>query len=303
MIREMVINDWKRVAEIYTQGIEKGIATFNTKCPSYEEWDAGHLSKGRLVYIADEKIVGWVAISPSSSRCAYKGCVEMSVYVDNDYQGRGIGTALVQRLTREIQKEGYWSVYSSILSINTASIAMHKKCGFREIGYRERIARDYFGNWQNTTLMELRLENKVEKSAAYFRDGFNCSQAVFAAFATDFGVAEELALKISTQFGGGARKGEMCGAVSGALMVLGLKYGHFNRNSPEEKGNAYKKAEEFMNRFMEKNGTVVCRELLGYDVSKPKDMEKIKELDLFKITCPKMIQCATEIVEQMLAES
>lgn len=142
--------------------------------------------------------------------------------------------------------------------------------------------------------------NYVDKAENYFSNNFNCCQAVFTTFATDYGMSEELALKVATQFGGGARKGEMCGAVSGALMVLGLEYGHYHINAPEEKGNAYKKAEEFMNRFIEKQGSVVCRELLGYDVSKSEDMIKIKELDLFKRTCPKMIQCATEIVEQML---
>ena len=151
-------------------------------------------------------------------------------------------------------------------------------------------------------MFELRLESKVEKSANYFKNGFNCSQAVLAAFASDFGLSEEMALKIATQFGGGARKGEMCGAVSGALMVLGLKYGHYHYNALEEKGNAYKIAEDFMNRFIAKKGTVVCREMLGYDVSKPEDMIKIKEMDLFKKTCPEMIKCATEIVEEMLQE-
>ncbi len=144
------------------------------------------------------------------------------------------------------------------------------------------------------------LQSKTEKSANYFKNGFNCSQAVFASFATEFGISEEIALKVATQFGGGARKGEMCGAVSGALMVLGLKYGHYHYNAPEEKGNAYKIAEDFMNRFIEKNGTVVCRELLGYDISKSEDMATIKELDLFNSTCTKMICCATEIVEEML---
>lgn len=155
---------------------------------------------------------------------------------------------------------------------------------------------------QVTEVYSPELENKVNKSATYFKNGFNCSQAVFATFATDYGMSEEVALKVATQFGGGARKGEMCGAVVGGLMALGLKYGHFHMNAPEEKGNAYKKAEEFMNRFIAKNGTVVCRELLGYDISKPEEMAKIKELDLFESTCPKMIQCATEIVEQMLKE-
>jgi len=144
--------------------------------------------------------------------------------------------------------------------------------------------------------------NKVEMSQNYFKNGFNCSQAVFTTFAVDMGMSEEMALKVATQFGGGARKGEMCGAVSGALMVLGLKYGHYHEGALEEKAKAYSIAEDFMNCFIEKNGTVVCRELLGYDLTKPEDMAKIKELDLFKITCPKMIQCATEIVEEMLQE-
>ncbi len=140
--------------------------------------------------------------------------------------------------------------------------------------------------------------NHVDKAEEYFCNNFNCSQAVFTSFATELGLDEKLALKISTQFGGGARKGEMCGAVSGALMVLGLKYGHCHAEDMEEKGKAYQIAENFMNKFIEKQGTVVCRELLGYDISKTEDMERIKELNLFKTICPKMIRCATELVEQ-----
>ena len=80
----------------------------------------------------------------------------MSIYVDKDYRGHGVGTSLVKELLIQSQKAGYWSIYSAIISINRASIALHKKCGFREIGYRERIAKDKFGEWQNTTLMEYR---------------------------------------------------------------------------------------------------------------------------------------------------
>ncbi|MEE1077441.1 MAG: GNAT family N-acetyltransferase [Agathobacter sp.] len=170
MIREMTGNDWKRVAEIYSQGIEKGISTFNTKCPSFEEWDSGHVKSCRFVYVEGKKVVGWVALSPISSRCVYKGCVEMSIYIDNDYQGRGIGKKLIEKLLCEAKKQGYWSIYSAVISINEASVALHKKCGFREIGYRERIAKDRFGNWQNTTLFELRLESKVENSTNNFKN-------------------------------------------------------------------------------------------------------------------------------------
>ncbi len=144
--------------------------------------------------------------------------------------------------------------------------------------------------------------NHTDKAQEYFSNNFNCSQAVFTTFATEMGLDEELALKIATQFGGGARKGEMCGAVSGALMVLGLKYGHCHWDNAEEKARAYQISEDFMNRFIQKNGTVVCRELLGYNISKPEDMKKIKELNLFRTTCPEMIRCATEIVDEMINE-
>ena len=143
---------------------------------------------------------------------------------------------------------------------------------------------------------------KVEKAAAYFDNGFCCSQAVFTTFATAYGIPEELALKMSTQFGGGARKGEMCGSVAGALMALGLKYGFSDGTAWEEKELAHQKAEEFMNRFIENQGTVVCRELLGHDLSKPGEREKIRELGLFQSICPKMVRCAAELVEQMLGE-
>ena len=144
--------------------------------------------------------------------------------------------------------------------------------------------------------------NHADKAEEYFSNNYNCSQAVFTAFATEEGLDEQIALKIATQFGGGAHKGEMCGAVSVALMVLGLKYGHCHGQNEEEKKKAYEIAEDFMNRFIEKKGTVVCRELLGYDLSKTEDMAKIKELNLFKTTCPEMIRCATEIVDEMIDE-
>lgn len=142
----------------------------------------------------------------------------------------------------------------------------------------------------------------VVQAREYFCNNFNCSQAVFATFATEMGFDKELALKLATQFGGGARKGEMCGAVAGALMVLGLKYGHCHSDDNEEKMRAYQMSEDFMNRFIEAKGTVVCRELLGYDIGKAEDMAKIKELDLFKTICPSAIECATTIVEKMLEE-
>ena len=157
LIRKMENDDWKRVSQIYAQGLESGIATFETECPSYGEWDRKHLPYCRYVSVEDDEVVGWIAVAPTSERPAYSGSVEVSVYVDKSRQRKGIGYGLMQHVINTSPENGIWSLYVAIFSINTASIEFHKKCGFREIGYRERIAKDRFGKWQNTTLMERRL--------------------------------------------------------------------------------------------------------------------------------------------------
>ena len=141
-----------------------------------------------------------------------------------------------------------------------------------------------------------------EKAVKYFNSNFNCSQGVFTTFATEMGMDEKFALKLATNFGGGERKGELCGAVAGALMVLGLRCGHCDSNDIEGKANAYKLSTEFMDRFIEKNGSVVCRQLLGYDLSKPEEKVIIDEQNLFKTVCPIMIECAVEILDEMIEE-
>ncbi len=144
--------------------------------------------------------------------------------------------------------------------------------------------------------------SKADRASELFSNNFNCSQAVLTAFAADFGIDEELALKLGTQFGGGARNGEMCGAVSGALMVLGLKYGHYQADNIDQKSKAYSIASEYTRRFKDKNGSIVCRDLLGYDLTKPEDMACIKERNLFGEVCPKMIRSAVEVLEEIFAE-
>ncbi len=156
-VREMRADDWERVAAIYTMGLENGFSTFNTACPTFAQWDAAHRKECRYVSEMEGKVVGWIAVSPTSARPVYSGVVEVSIYVDAAYHGKGIGTALMAALIDNAPALGFWSLYSVIITANTASIAFHKKCGFREIGYRERIARDKFGEWQNVTLMEYRL--------------------------------------------------------------------------------------------------------------------------------------------------
>ncbi|MCQ2241110.1 C-GCAxxG-C-C family protein [Treponema sp.] len=142
----------------------------------------------------------------------------------------------------------------------------------------------------------------AEKAVKYFSSNFNCSQGVFTAFATEHGMDEKTALRLATCFGGGARNGEMCGAVSGALMVLGLLYGHCDSNDLECKRKAYGISKDFMKRFKEKNGSVVCRELLGYDLSKDENMKVIQEKNLFRTFCPEMVRSAAEILDEMIRE-
>lgn len=158
VIRDMKKEDWKSVADIYQEGIDTQIATFQTEVPEYEAWDQSHIKECRLVAETNEEIVGWTALSPVSSRCVYKGVAEVSIYIKREHRGNRIGEMLLQRLFIESEREGYWTLQSGIIELNKASIALHTKSGFRMVGYREKIAKDRQGNWQNTVLMERRSE-------------------------------------------------------------------------------------------------------------------------------------------------
>ena len=156
-IRPMELQDWSRMMEIYSKALETGISTFQRSCPEYDDWDKAHLKEGRLVAEVDETLAGWIVLSPTSARNCYRGVVEISVYIDPTYQRQGIGRALMEAVEEESRKAGFWTLFSVVFAVNEPSLALHRVCGFREIGYRERIAQDCFGNWQNTILLEKRL--------------------------------------------------------------------------------------------------------------------------------------------------
>jgi len=159
MIREMKKQDWQRVQEIYQHALIIGKSTFQTDVPSYEEWNQAHLEDCRYVIVYDDKVVGWCTLGCTSARQVYAGVVEVSIYIDSHYQSLGLGKQLLQHLCVESEKKGYWCLYSSVFAINEASLQLHKKCGFREIGYREKIAKDRFGQWQDTILFEKRSQH------------------------------------------------------------------------------------------------------------------------------------------------
>ncbi len=147
--------DWEAVSKIYKLGVETGIATFETEIPSWSKWDKSHLKKCRFAAWLDNQLVGWAALSLVSDRCVYGGVAEVSVYVDTNYNGKGIGTKLLQSLIAESENEGLWTLQSGIFHENEISIQLHKKLGFREVGYREKIGkRD--GVWYDNVILERR---------------------------------------------------------------------------------------------------------------------------------------------------
>lgn len=154
-ILSLTENDWPRVREIYLAGIATGNATFETDAPEWKEWDAKHLRFARLVAIVEGEIKGWAALSLVSTREVYRGVAENSVYVAPSMQGLGIGRLLLERLIADAEANGIWTLQTSIFPENVASIQLHRSCGFREVGHRERIAQ-LNGVWRNTIFMERR---------------------------------------------------------------------------------------------------------------------------------------------------
>ncbi len=147
--------DWPAVEAIYADGIATRQATFETTTPTWAEFDAGRLRAHRFVAVDGERVVGWVAISPTSSRECYSGVVEHSVYVADEFRGRGVGRALIDALLRSADEGGIWTIQTSIFPENGASIAVHERLGFRVVGRRERIA-ELDGVWRDTFLLERR---------------------------------------------------------------------------------------------------------------------------------------------------
>jgi phosphinothricin acetyltransferase len=143
------------VLEIYGHGIASGMATFETKVPDWDTFDLKYLPHSRIVAIEDDVPVGWAALTPVSARECYSGVAEVSVYVHQQHQRKGIGRTLLVELISASEQNGIWSLLSVIHEENRASIHLFEQCGFRYIGYRERIAQ-LDGIWRTTVMMEKR---------------------------------------------------------------------------------------------------------------------------------------------------
>jgi phosphinothricin acetyltransferase len=154
-IRDMQPADWDQVSQIYTEGIATGFATFETITPTFNHWDNAHVAQCRFVAEENGEILGWVALSPVSSRCVYGGVAEVSVYISAKNRGKGVGKNLMEHLILESEKAGYWTLQSGIFPENLGSIKLHEKVGFRYIGKRERVGKIH-GVWKDNLLFEKR---------------------------------------------------------------------------------------------------------------------------------------------------
>ncbi|MBI4161708.1 MAG: N-acetyltransferase [Acidobacteria bacterium] len=154
-IETMRALDWEAVGSVFREGIATGNATLETEVPAWETWDRSHLPGCRLVAREGERVLGWAALSPVSDRCAYRGVAEVSVYVAAAARGRGVGRALLERLVRESEAEGIWTLQAGMFPENLASLALHRSCGFREVGRRERLGK-LRGAWRDVLMLERR---------------------------------------------------------------------------------------------------------------------------------------------------
>jgi C_GCAxxG_C_C family probable redox protein len=141
--------------------------------------------------------------------------------------------------------------------------------------------------------------SNVAQAVQLFQEGCACSQAILSVYGELLGLDRNTALRIASGFGGGMRLGSICGAVTGAIMVLGLRHGSQNCSTLSGRAEVNLQVVEFEKQFTAVNGSLVCRDLLGCDISTPQGMEQAKKQGLFKTTCVKMVEDAARILEEM----
>jgi L-amino acid N-acyltransferase YncA len=154
-ITPLKMRHYQQVVNIYEKGMATGNATFEAEPASWERWDTAHLPFGRLVIVENGDVAGWAALTKVSGRCVYSGVAEISVYIHPHFHGRGMGKALLNELIRISEENGIWTLQAGIMKENIASLALHFACGFREVGFREKLGK-LNGVWRDVYLLERR---------------------------------------------------------------------------------------------------------------------------------------------------
>ncbi len=157
----LTASDWPAVKRIYEAGIQTGNATFQAAAPAdWQTWSAGKILPCCLGLHIGPALVGWASLSSTSSRDCYRGVGEVSIYVDPEFSGHGVGSQLLPALIATSEQQGFWTLQSSIFPENKASLHLHEKFGFRVVGRREKVARmeygPYAGQWRDTLWIERR---------------------------------------------------------------------------------------------------------------------------------------------------
>jgi len=146
---------WPQVEAIYLEGIRTNDVTFETTSPGWESWNQARLECCRLIMKRDDTIIGWAALSPYSRRFVYRGVAELSIFIASPDRGKGLGTILLKKLVEESEANGIWTLQAGIFPENIASIAIHKRLGFREVGVRKKLGQ-MNGIWRDVVLLERR---------------------------------------------------------------------------------------------------------------------------------------------------
>ena len=154
---------YPQVAAIYKAGLATGIATFETEVPDWETWNAKYLPYGRITLLENQEMIGWAALTPTSSRAVYRGVAEVSIYIHPNWRGKKMGDLLLAKLITDSEAHGIWSLQSSIFTENIASLKLHHRMGFRTIGFKEKIAQRH-GKWHDNTLLEKRSQYFMENT-------------------------------------------------------------------------------------------------------------------------------------------
>lgn len=144
------------------------------------------------------------------------------------------------------------------------------------------------------------MSSNPDKAVEIFNQGFSCSQAVLVSYCEKFGLDRDTALKISTGFGGGMHLGQTCGAVTGAIMAIGLKFGRYRSEDRPAKITTYEYVEKFAQKFKARHGSLACKDLIGCDITTTEGMQHAKDNDLFKTVCVDLVKTATEILDEIL---
>lgn len=158
-IRSLIESDYPSVKRIFLESIATGQATFETTAPEWPAWNTAHLPVCRLAAVDDAgELLGWAALTPTSDRSVYSGVASLSIYIAESARRQGVGRALLTQLLEESEAAGLWTIQAGIFSDNEASLRLHTVCGFRMVGYREKIGK-LNGVWRDSVLMERRSPN------------------------------------------------------------------------------------------------------------------------------------------------